>query len=114
MMAWWTDVFQAAMDPEVEDISLAIGRPPLMRCGEHLAFLGDRPLTAEQTLGLFEAIAPPHAVRQLHALGETEFIYRLDPAVRFAVRSCKFRGRVALVLHRTARPLSPTRNPEED
>jgi Tfp pilus assembly pilus retraction ATPase PilT len=112
-MPWWTDVFHAALAPGVEEVTLAVGRPPQLRQWGHLLALGEEPLSAEQTRRLFEAIAPPLVWRRLMALGRAEFVYALSATVGFTVHCFQFRGRVGMILRRSPHPL-PQRGIDEE
>ncbi|NUP89768.1 MAG: hypothetical protein HUU25_08110 [Candidatus Sumerlaeia bacterium] len=113
-MPWWTGIFRAALDPGVEDVTLAIGRPPLMRVHGRLVTLGGAPLTEAQTMTLVEAITPPLMLRRLHALGQAEFVHILSERVQFLVHCYEFRGRVGLILRRTPQPQPHLHAGEED
>lgn len=113
-MPWWTPVFQAALAPEVEEVSLTVGRPPVVhRRGQWLP-LGDAPLRTEQVRDLFEAIAPPLIWRRLTALGQAEFDLGLNPGVKFSVHCFEFRGRVGMILRRSPHPSPRPRGAEEE
>ena len=50
-MAWWTTLFAQVQDLSVDEMVLAVGRPPVVRRGTDLLTLGRSPLTSEQTRG---------------------------------------------------------------
>ncbi len=113
-MPWWTDVFQAALSPGVEEVTLAVGRPPQLRQWGHLSSISSQPLSAEQTQRLFEAIAPPMVWRKVRTLGQAEFVYSLNHTVGFTVHCFQFRGRVGMILRRSPQSMPQKRGAEEE
>jgi Tfp pilus assembly ATPase PilU len=112
-MAWWTALFAKVQDLSVDEMVLAVGRPPVVRRGTDLLTLGRSPLTAEQTRVLFEAIAPALMLRQVHHLGRAEFEHALDDTTSFWVECHQFRGRIGMILRRTPQRLPHTPGTEE-
>jgi twitching motility protein PilT len=72
-----------------------------MRVAGSLRSLDDEPsFTAEETLGLAEAIMPPEVLEAFHIHHEVDFAYSLNHVGRFRVNAYYQRGSVALAMRR--------------
>ncbi len=95
-----TTLLRTVAEKNGSDLHLKVGSPPLMRIDGDLRRMGDKHLTATETMELAEAIVPDHRRSQFRKQREADFAYPLAGVGRFRVNVFSQRGSVSMVFRR--------------
>ncbi len=88
----------AAVQKEVEDIILTVGRPPVFRLHGELRSLQTKVLEPEDTVALMKSITPEHKQQELQELGSTDFGFAFKKKARFRVAVFRQQNHLCIVL----------------
>lgn len=92
------ELLYSAVLQRASDIHIAFGAPPAFRINGYLTYSQNSPLTVQNTLAMFQAIAPQDQQTLFRDNGEIDFSFEIEGLSRFRVNAFQQRGTVAMAI----------------
>jgi len=100
-------IFDFIIENGGSDIILTVGAPPSIRMHGDIKAISKNPLTKEETVAFFKAIAQPKNVKELETELTSDFAYNHCEKATFRISAFKQQGCVALVMRIIPNQLIP-------